>query len=222
MKTSTLLISRARTSPHDATPRHQRGATLIVAMILLMIMSLLAITSLRASIQEERMSSASLDRNLAFQAAEASLRQGELVAQAYAQDHKEDLSALDPPSPTESCGDSATPDGVYMFPKLNCASRWENAALWHTIDDSDNTVTGTAVGAATFENGTGILSLAPAYIVELVDNKAHCDPTKTDGTGECFRFRITATSNTAGDRSKVVLQSIYATDGEAPSAPTGP
>lgn len=54
-----------------------RGATLLIGMILLLLMSAVALTSLKAIKTEERMAGNLQDRYLAFQAAEAALREAE-------------------------------------------------------------------------------------------------------------------------------------------------
>lgn len=55
----------------------QRGVALIVALILLLTMTLIGLTAMNTTTQEERMASNFRDRNLAFQAAEAALREAE-------------------------------------------------------------------------------------------------------------------------------------------------
>lgn len=62
----------------------QRGMALITALVLLVIMTLLGITGVRTAVLEEKMSAASYDRNLAFQAAEAALRDGEAYVDGVA------------------------------------------------------------------------------------------------------------------------------------------
>ena len=57
----------------------QRGMALIVALILLLTMTLLGVTAMRSTTQGERMAGNFRDRNLAFQAAEAALREGEEI-----------------------------------------------------------------------------------------------------------------------------------------------
>ena len=57
----------------------QRGMALIVALILLLTMTLLGVTAMRSTTQGERMAGNFRDRNLAFQAAEAALREGENI-----------------------------------------------------------------------------------------------------------------------------------------------
>jgi len=55
----------------------QRGAALIVAMVMLLAMTLLGVTAVRNTILQERMAGNLRDSNLAFQAAERALREGE-------------------------------------------------------------------------------------------------------------------------------------------------
>ncbi|WP_123769594.1 pilus assembly PilX family protein [Vulcaniibacterium tengchongense] len=57
--------------------RDQRGAALVVALILLLIMTVLGLVVLRTTQLEERMSANLYARSLAFQAAEAALREAE-------------------------------------------------------------------------------------------------------------------------------------------------
>jgi type IV pilus assembly protein PilX len=55
----------------------QRGAALIVAMVMLLVMTLLGVTAIRSTTLQERMAGNLRDSNLAFQAAERALREGE-------------------------------------------------------------------------------------------------------------------------------------------------
>ncbi len=55
----------------------QKGATLIVALVMLLLISLLAIGGMQGSVMQERMASNAHDGAMSFQASEAALRQGE-------------------------------------------------------------------------------------------------------------------------------------------------
>jgi type IV pilus assembly protein PilX len=55
----------------------QRGAALIVAMVMLLAMTLVGVTAVRNTTLQERMAGNLRDSNLAFQAAERALREGE-------------------------------------------------------------------------------------------------------------------------------------------------
>jgi type IV pilus assembly protein PilX len=56
----------------------QRGSALIVSLIFLVILTLLGITAASVTSQEERMAGNTRDRDLAFEAAEAAMRDAEL------------------------------------------------------------------------------------------------------------------------------------------------
>lgn len=59
--------------------RGQRGVALIIVLILLLVMTLLVLASMRSSLMNERMSGATIDRGLAFQLTEATLREAEAL-----------------------------------------------------------------------------------------------------------------------------------------------
>lgn len=59
------------------TPQRQQGAALAIGLIVLVLLTLIGVTGMRSSTLEERMAGNELDRNDAFQAAEASLRGAE-------------------------------------------------------------------------------------------------------------------------------------------------
>ena len=64
---------------HNSTflPNHQRGAVLIISLIMLLVLTLIGVTSMRTTTLEEKMAGNLRDKNLAFQAAETALRDGE-------------------------------------------------------------------------------------------------------------------------------------------------
>ncbi|MEN9425556.1 MAG: hypothetical protein RL122_2939, partial [Pseudomonadota bacterium] len=59
------------------TITRQRGATLIFSLVMLLVMTTLALSSVRGIGLQERMASNLYDRDLAFHAAESALRAGE-------------------------------------------------------------------------------------------------------------------------------------------------
>jgi len=69
-------ISFYKQSPPCAA--RQRGAVLIVSLIMLVVITMIAAGSMRGTILEEKMAGNSRDRNLAFQAAESAVREGEM------------------------------------------------------------------------------------------------------------------------------------------------
>lgn len=63
-------------------PRHQRGVALPISMILMIVILVLATSGMDDTLMQERMAGNLRDREAAFQAAEAALREGELWTQA--------------------------------------------------------------------------------------------------------------------------------------------
>ena len=64
--------------------RQQRGATLVVSMIMLLMLTLIGVAGMRDTMLQEKMAGNLRDRELALQAAEAALRQGEAAAKTAA------------------------------------------------------------------------------------------------------------------------------------------
>lgn len=64
--------------------QQQRGATLVVSMIMLLLLTLIGVAGMRDTMLQEKMAGNLRDRELALQAAEAALRQGELAAKTQA------------------------------------------------------------------------------------------------------------------------------------------
>lgn len=59
----------------------QRGAVLIIGLILLVVLAMIGMTGMQTTTQQERMAGNMRDRNVGFQSAEAALRLGELEVQ---------------------------------------------------------------------------------------------------------------------------------------------
>jgi type IV pilus assembly protein PilX len=188
----------------------QKGVVLIVALIMLVVMTLLGLTSIRMVLQEERMAGNTFDRSLAFQAAEAALRDGEAAALAQ--------STLSVPNsgfpggsgtytdasvgscPANYYTDKATycnTNGLCKQPDPDCSPRWESNSFTDVWKDANVTLTATT--------GT------PQYFIEYLGGAYPCDPTKPSSNLSCSRYRVTARSIADG-RAAVILQSIYATE----------
>lgn len=172
-------------------PATQRGAALMVVLVLLLIMTVLGLSSLRGTLMSQRMAANIYDRNISLQAAESALREGEAVVAA---------GNLPSTSFTSPCtgGKCAPPVASVGTP-----DRWMDPAF------------------AGWQNGTLLASdanMQPQYFIELMGNAPNwpgCDQ-EIPMHPNCLtpRYRITARNlNPAGagnsDRSLVVLQSNY-------------
>ncbi|WP_198295681.1 pilus assembly PilX family protein [Imhoffiella purpurea] len=77
--------------------RQQKGAVLMISLILLVLLTIIGITAILSSSLDERMAANARARNLAFQAAESALRQGERFVLESAWDKlKDDVSSQHP------------------------------------------------------------------------------------------------------------------------------
>ena len=65
------------------SPARQQGAALIVALIMLVVMTMLGLTSMNTTIIEERMAGNVRNKQSSFEAAEAALRAGETAALGF-------------------------------------------------------------------------------------------------------------------------------------------
>lgn len=162
--------------------RRERGATLVVVLILLVVMTILGLAAMRSTLLEERMSANMMDRSLGFQAAESALRQGEAVAAALAA----------PPGVGSGCS-----AGVCETPNAALTDRWM---------DPDFT------GWANATDDLGALPAPATYIVEFMGQAPTwplCDRV-VPIPDLCLRprYRVTAMS-TAADRAQVLLQTNF-------------
>jgi type IV pilus assembly protein PilX len=179
-----MIAAHTTQEPVRLAFKAQKGASLIIALLLLVVMTMLGVSVLRTVTQEERMVAHSFDRSVSFQAAEAALRQ----AEAYV--------GTTIPVPTGSTCDSAT--GVCGKLASGSTERWLDTTFTTWVD-------------ATKVSG-GTTEITPQYIIEYLGNTYPCRPDDLTSTSNCKRYRITARSNAGTDRASVMLQSIYATE----------
>ena len=178
-------------------PHTQSGMVLLMALIMLLLVTLLGVTSVRMLTVEERMATNAFDRNLAFQAAETALREGEALADAQ--------STLPTPNSgfpgvamnCNNLNNGACAAGLCSPPAATCNSaRWDDASFngWR---NATTAVSPLAVGA-------------PQFFVEHLGSNFPCNPQEPSLDLHCERYRITARSQPAEGRAVVILQSIYA------------
>lgn len=165
------------------TPAAARGFSLIVSLILLLLVTLVALASMRGVALQSRMSATTHDRNLAFQSAETALRDAEAQT-----------AALTPADfPANGCA-----AGLCAQPAAASITRWSDAAFGGWQD------TGTAVS----DN-----AVAPQAIVENMGTGANWFGCMQQIPREpnCVtpRYRVTARSQ-AADRAAVIVQTDQA------------
>ena len=211
------MIGIASTSPRAETARpaglvdvnKQKGAALLVSLLMLVMVLMLGISAARIAIQGEKASRNDRDRQIALQAAEAGLLDAELDIEG---------------SPDKEKGRSEifSSEGGLGFPDAGCASAGNFVGLcahagegappvWQTvdfIDTSDNATTvpfGRFTGYA-FQAGKGSLpARPPRYIIEQLlytkEGEAADKPS--------YFYRITAIGFGVRETTQVVLQTFY-------------
>lgn len=165
------------------SPRRQRGISLIVSLVLLVVVTLIALGSMRGVTMQTRMSGAAHDRNLNFQAAEAALREAEARAAA----------TVEANIPAAGCV-----NGVCAQPALADTPRWNDSAF-----------VGWQASAASAPTDA---SPAEAFVEDMgsAPNWPGCD-SQIPPLPNCMtkRYRVSARSADTG-RANVVVQSQVA------------
>ncbi len=168
----------------------QKGAVLFVGLIMLLIMSLIAITSMQGATLEMRMASNTKDSLVALQTAEAALRSGENLLASGA------VNLAD--------FDTNGADGLY-----NNA----NDELWSTLnwDGSDSR-------EYTNYNLPGNVAARPRFIIQRIASTQVAPDLLVQGYGEgqaqqtVELFRVTARGTGSSNNTEAVLQSIFGAD----------
>lgn len=189
-----------------SSQKSQQGIILVVAMIMLVIMSIIGISSVRGVALEERMSGASHDRSLALQAAEAALLAGETEARS----NRAGLNGFDPEA-APIAGVPAIVNGFAASP-TTLAPDWVLGINWQVDAREANIDLGALAGTP------------PRYLIEYRGmsvckspntGEAAADCSTAEGklspTCNCYLFRVTARSNPGQGRAEVILQSLFTT-----------
>lgn len=175
-------------SPHN----RQHGASLIVALLFLIILTVLGLVAVRSSTLQERMAGNDRDRATAFEAAEATLRDAE-------RDILQNVTAANAFDATCTAG--------LCLPATTATPRW-NAVSWA---GTTSRVYGVGSGAGTYPVD---VVQPPRYVIELLPDvpagagnsmNANARSSTTGGTA----YRITARAWGRRATTQAMLQTIY-------------
>lgn len=211
--------------PHCQYTLQQRGIVLITAMMFLVVLTLLVLTIMRSSILEERMAGYSRDWNLAFQAAEAALREAE-------REIKTGANVVGQTGFEMGCSTASTAGGKgpgLCMPNL-CTetdasnSNYDCMPIWWDLlkhpstskRDSawiDGTSTATKTRPYNYVN-SGLtfpgVAAQPRYIIEVLSVPDASSLKVAAGTPpQKFLYRATAVGFGANARTRVTLQGTY-------------
>ena len=165
----------------------QRGAALVIALLMLLVMTVLGVAAMQVTRMEERMAGNSRDVNLAFQGAEAGLRDSEAVVEAWT------LRPL-------PCSGAPCTTVVWRRDLLPSNLR-DQLYSWWTTNAREYGVTGTReVTEVTRDPRVVVESLG--FVPDSL-TVGHGPP-----EGRDF-YKITANSSGASDTATAVLESTY-------------
>lgn len=173
----------------------QRGISLVIVMIFLVILSVLGITAMQSSTLGSRVARNEADRTLAFQAAEAALRDGELDIKNLKADNTTCVAA------SAGCRieNISRGNGFDTVCTLGlCDSRAFTTPVWEeTLLPSRWTTTGISVAYGTYTAAAAlpVVGQQPRYILEYFP------------LGDSVIYRITAVGFGANTTTQVMLQS---------------
>ena len=158
---------------------NQRGMALVISLLLLVAITLLAVSTMRSTTMQERMASNLNDREIAKQIVETTVREA---------------AALFPPAPGDIWYTAALPAPIQGEPDIwQDPGAWENAgAIVVNIDGQNYT------GQYLVENmGFWVNPLTPNCKV------------KDDPLCESQTYRVTARTTPTAGRASVILQAIW-------------
>jgi type IV pilus assembly protein PilX len=163
-------------SMHTSTPSSQTGAALITGLIFLVVLTLITLSATKSTSLEERMAGNARDQDVAFQAAEAAIREGVKVA-----------STLTPASFGPGCA-------------AGLCSNDPVTPVWTTVTWLSGQTSQLSGAALTF--GPQPLANKPRYIIELLQGIAP----PGEPVGSVYSYRITARGWGLTDQTRTTLQ----------------
>ena len=173
----------ARTARHalrSAPARDQRGAILVTSLLLLLTLTVIGVSVVQITRMQERMAGNTRDLNLAFEGAEAALRDAEQML-------------WDTPNIVAcNAADCVHPRGV--LPVLN-----NQTAAWWNANSQEYGVDG--------DQEMEELDEDPQFVAEEL---AFIGPLVVDDPGGRMFYQVTARSTGASGNTNTVLQTTYA------------
>jgi type IV pilus assembly protein PilX len=197
--------------------RRQQGVSLVISLVMLLVVLLLGISAAHNALQGEKASRNDRDRQIAFQAAEAALKDAELDIE-HSPDAGHSRSSRFSKKSAQGFPGEGEPlcragDGNIDQGLCRHAANGELPA-WQAVDflDADSaTASSVPYGRFTgkfFMTGKGALPVRlPRYVIELMRyNRPGESAEQQEGS---YFYRITAIGFGAKDTTQVVLQTFY-------------
>jgi type IV pilus assembly protein PilX len=183
---------------HVTFEKTQRGATLILALLILVMIMMYGIPAAMNSIQNERMTGNTRQRDLAFQAAEHAIKKAETWINT---ETATSLAALAPYTVTTCSPANTDPNTAdCVFPNGQCHTN--DVAYWQTTYNWAAANVCTLTGADVLDST--LVFAQPRYIVERM-------PDALDPSSSTIKpyYRITARGVGKDSGVIVILQTMY-------------
>lgn len=174
----------------------ERGVALVMAMVFLLILTLIGVTTMGTTVLEERMAGNMQDKNTAFQAAESALTSGENWLRPLTA-----MPIFDP---------LVTDDGLHRQSSTSIPV-WLSSTVWGSADAVDYTE---LPGSASPPSGQLLSNVnqQPQYLIEdLGPIRDPLGSLKLGSPSLATRnvFRVTARGTGRSDQAMVMIQSVF-------------
>lgn len=186
----------------------QKGAVLIISLVLLIIMTLLGLSSMSNTVMEERMAGNQRNSDLAFQAAESALRGGETAVFGWP-----DVQGL--PDGDNGGTNNTTNKGVFTIDSSGSGgldpNGSNNTEWWEERDGTWWATNATAyANTLNFQSGQSLTS--PRYILQKVSQFTLDNTLSTGGVSQSIvahYYQVTARGTGSADQAESFLRSVY-------------
>lgn len=191
----------------DNGRNRQKGATLIISLVLLLVATLIGVGGMETTVVEEKMSGSYRDHQMGFESAEQALLEGENFVESTEFTFS-DYSA--------TCANGLCFNGTWdsTNPNASCQLDGSGTDVWVKTDSIN---IWSSANTRTISDALLGINQAPQYIVEFL---CHA-PTSTSSNLEPYvesngwqaqyglLFRITALGTGGSNNARVMLQSTY-------------
>lgn len=195
---TSLRTTRPAFRPVARAP--QQGWSLLISLVFLFVLSMLGLSAMQGASLEERMAGSQRERNIAFEAAEAALR-----------DAEQDILASGRISGSLGFASDCNNAAVYLglcSPSTTVTPAWESVDWRDTASPVRYVIYGAKTGTAAWPNVTR----QPRYIIEWMPNlrgQSLSTESYADTAEGKYQYRITAFGYGPADTGEVRLQSVF-------------
>ncbi len=189
-------------------PATQRGMSLVMVLMILVVVSLLGVGAAQIALMSERGARNDRDQLLAFQSAEAGLVDAEMDVDPPVNGASTRRSVFDGKSivdfPSSNCGTSGNSIGLCAQPPLTGKPAWLTVDFSDTSSTAPSTAFGKFTGRSFVAGGVGVQpAQAPRYVIEPITVQSG-DPSNPD-----ILYRVTAIGYGPRTDIQVVVQMLY-------------